>query len=1118
MQKTTLNAFNKVFKTVSVSKEINSILGFNDIATKSSQIDKMAKAVSGLGKQEALLAISSAKLNEEDTKRLLIKAGVITKEEAETVALKKNTLAKAANYAITHPLAMLIGATLVAAVAGLTYAIYQETHAEEIAAKKHKEFEEALQETKSTIKDIQSEFGNAKKSVFDIAQEFAELAQGVDSFTGKNRKLSTEQYERFLELGDQLLEIFPDLPHVYDENGRAIVSLNGNVDTIVGTLNDLVEVQRKLANQKIMEELPEAYENTVKDAEVYNGQISRATEKLEAYKNTLKSVKNSFADLNEEVSSDNVLKDNIFSIISSSQEEAMDEMKAYKALLDNLGVKYSFDTSRATGGLRQFTKEDGTIGFRQNIIIDKSDIEKAEDALNEQKDNLVNLYQQKIKDTQNDINQLEQKQKGSWSSLASMIVEGIQSNDDYSLLDDASKGYVQTIINGLDLGEIKDRLKEELNKNITYDDIQKYIEDNIIAPFNDPEISKKISSSISNAFDLKDKLDSGEIDVGDYVKQIEELITVLQNIDGIDPEIIKSIIIKIGYEDTLDEQARINSSIDSITGRTGRGGGFTEKTLEERKRLKEYTDQLTPAERELWLEVTQGIEGADKAIQEFERHQKEAANGGNEINILSVSETVDKLNEQIKPAMDSLKDTWQKIWTDDGFTLKDIDLSVFDSIKSKLDEMNDIDGITIDYSSFDEFVRVLNDTSSSEDAVREAFNKLATEISGGISGVEDFELLKQSLEEMGVVNNEIVAFDKLISNAGALSSTLAALGTNEDKLWDITENGVYVLNASGQAFVTEMVGAENAATAIELYEFKKNAANGITLTTAEDCQNLIALCGKLGITGEMLELVTRLMEIYQKMHDTTLQLSDNDRQSLAMEAEQLNQQIKGLAADASTVVDFNGIGGGKSAASSAGSEAGDAYVEAFEAELQDLQTLRDNGVIGEREYLDRLRALYQKYFADKKQYLYQYQKYEKEYLEGMKSLYEQAFSYITSQIDKRISSLQDEKEAATDAIDAQIKGIDEQIKAVNKERDAKLKAIEDEQKALKEQQKMLDKQIKAKQDEIDAIQDAADERDRELTLAKAMYEMERMKNQRTRLVKKIARIYSNVYIESNYIG
>lgn len=174
----------------------------------------------------------------------------------------------------------------------------------------------------------------------------------------------------------------------------------------------------------------------------------------------------------------------------------------------------------------------------------------------------------------------------------------------------------------------------------------------------------------------------------------------------------------------------------------------------------------------------------------------------------------------------------------------------------------------------------------------------------------------------------------------------------------------------------------------------------------------------------------------------------------------------------------------------AGKEAADKYVEAFEKELKQLDTLKERGKINEKQYLDALRALYEKYFKGRKKYLDKFKEYESKYLQGMKSLYESAMSGIIGVIDDHISSLNDEKEAALDSLEAQR---DAAIDAL----EAKKEQIEAEKELIQEKIDGIDKEIEAKQDQIDAINDEADAKKKAYDLDKAKYELDRLKNQRT---------------------
>lgn len=449
---------------------------------------------------------------------------------------------------------------------------------------------------------------------------------------------------------------------------------------------------------------------------------------------------------------------------------------------------------------------------------------------------------------------------------------------------------------------------------------------------------------------------------------------------------------------------------------------------------------------------------------------------------LSISSTVDQLNTQLKPTFDSLKSAYNDIFTDDGsFALDSIDiLSTCDSIKSKLDGMKEL-GLKVDYSSYEDFVRVLQNSESKEHDVKDAFDSLASSItSAGVSGAEDFETLKSALEDLGVVNDELVAFEALISNAEALTEALAEAGID---LAGATEEQI-------TAFANERVSAENASQAVAMLTFQKELYNMQLMNTAGEVANLKTLAENAGYTGEVIKYLTELEQIYQEVVSGTIDpLNIGFKIARAIMLQALIKESAGKI-NYESKVDFNNAGGGSKSASKAGKEAADKYLEAFQEELKDLDDLKDCGKITEKQYLDALRRLYLKYFRDKEKYLKEYEKYEKQYLDGMKSLYESAFSYITKQIDRRIDTINDQKDAVVSALEA--------------ERDASLEEIELKKEQLENEQEIIDRKIKGKQEaidaiekEIDAMQEANKERKREIDLQKAKYDFERMLNQRT---------------------
>ncbi len=282
---------------------------------------------------------------------------------------------------------------------------------------------------------------------------------------------------------------------------------------------------------------------------------------------------------------------------------------------------------------------------------------------------------------------------------------------------------------------------------------------------------------------------------------------------------------------------------------------------------------------------------------------------------ISISDTITQLNTRLKPTFDSLKSAYNDIFTDDGgFALDSIDiLSTCDSIKSKLDELNEIEGITVDYSSYIDFVRVLGSTESTEQDVEGAFNSLAASITQtALTGKEDFATMKAALEDLGVANNEIVAFDAFIKNTEALKKAGLDLANATD--------------AQITAFANEIVAAENVSQAIQMLSFQKQLCRLQDMNTANEITNLRTLAENAGYTGQIIRYLTELEKIYQGVANGTM------NQNLIDAKLKRAKTLQTLIAEAASKVDYKPF---EKSAAKAGASAGKAAGKSFEDALKD---------------------------------------------------------------------------------------------------------------------------------------------------------------------------------------
>ena len=134
------------------------------------------------------------------------------------------------------------------------------------------------------------------ETVKNAKQRYAELAQEVENLGKVSQSqglLSTDEYKEFLDLSNQLAGVFPQLTKGYDDNGNAILNLSGDVDTIVGSLDDLLQKEKDLANQKIMDEFPDVYKGYVKDLGKAKYEVKSAKSEFDKINNAYQQLQNS---------------------------------------------------------------------------------------------------------------------------------------------------------------------------------------------------------------------------------------------------------------------------------------------------------------------------------------------------------------------------------------------------------------------------------------------------------------------------------------------------------------------------------------------------------------------------------------------------------------------------------------------------------------------------------------------------------------------------------------------------------------------------------------------------------------------------------------------------------
>lgn len=381
------------------------------------------------------------------------------------------------------------------------------------------------------------------------------------------------------------------------------------------------------------------------------------------------------------------------------------------------------------------------------------------------------------------------------------------------------------------------------------------------------------------------------------------------------------------------------------------------------------------------------------------------------------------------------------------------DISDIESLREKFGEV---------CQSFDEFEKLATSSSTSVEQLQNGFDQLASEFiicSGALNGLDEStrQQIVSQLELQGLMNTSSIITEEVATVIGNASDQNLSLADASDEAY------LSLLDESNASETTRM--------AIYALATAEIAYNNTGLNTKDKIAQLQELASAYGDTASAAlaasaaQYAESMSAFHGGSYKDALEYKYNELLNSMNKFSGVQFEISQSAENATK------------SASKAGKDSADAYVEAYEKELEKLKDLKENGLISEKEYLDRSRVLYEKYFKGIDKYAKNFADAQREYLKGILDYHNKAISAVGSVIDKRTKELEKQKDAEVKGYNDQIKYLDELIKS-------------------------LDDQIDAKQKEIDAINDAADARKKELDIQKAQYEFLKAQQQRTSLLYK----------------
>lgn len=451
---------------------------------------------------------------------------------------------------------------------------------------------EKAQDAQSKIKSLQSEIKQNADTVDQAGKKYAELAQGVNQLTGKNISLSDDEYKEFLDVSNQLAEVFPQLTKGYDDNGNAILDLQGNVDGITGKLKGLLEIEQQLAQQEINKNIDTYFENQSKvfgkEAKGKNDTIDTQTEKIEKYQKALDN-------FNESVSNNKP---------ASNFESELEKQTYYADFLADM-EKANIDIADA------IISQDGTSATEYNFA-----------KLSKETQEQIRQYYAGIISTANtEMRSAESQLSTSNAEFASYVNMWMQNSSGSYLAmtgNDEMQSALSSIVSGLNWGDI---LQGDDFSGLSGEELESAIETNILVPLQsamaNADTGDQFKQVITDALTISDddiSLEESKNRIEAYVQEINDVLG-----DALGKPLTAS---DLGMQKYLDNYEMLMDGVDKYARTFNAEEGTLSEAdfVEARYKLLQFAKENsinTEAEIQTWNRIMSESETREEAMKKY---------------------------------------------------------------------------------------------------------------------------------------------------------------------------------------------------------------------------------------------------------------------------------------------------------------------------------------------------------------------------------------------------------------------------------------------------------------------------------------------------------------------
>lgn len=401
-----------------------------------------------------------------------------------------------------------------------------------------KETFDSFSEGKSKIIDLGKSFADSEKDIKStgdvldsIANKYIELSKGVNSLTNENKSLSSEDYESYLDISNQLAEQFPSMISGYDAQGNAILNMGNNASVAASNLRELHEAQMLSANVKIGNELQDSYKGVAEQVKIYQGEIN-------TWKNEIEKNKAQSSTVN--MSIDDIIGGSIKFDLDTFGKETSKVKKEIKDILKSHGI--SSEEIYSNDGLSEISTS----------LVNKDIAKEIKQVMDKYASDVENSLSIDNADLKKKISANELLIKEQWEGMADSIGSFLQTSKSFTDLN-------ETLQNAF-IGNIEN-LNTELIGSEYDGDVKKFLYSEFINPLSElkPEAQEKLAGLLD--------IDSDAMSLKKYRSTINN---TLKDIFPNDKELQESFKDKLGLSKVIEDSEK---KISILSEKLGEGVG-----------------------------------------------------------------------------------------------------------------------------------------------------------------------------------------------------------------------------------------------------------------------------------------------------------------------------------------------------------------------------------------------------------------------------------------------------------------------------------------------------------------------------------------------------------------